>query len=139
MGRRSTFAVLAAGLIAAGLVWRLAPLGLPFFFYKYGGSAIWGAMVYCVVAALLPSRRPITVALVAAVIAILSELFRLYHTPGLDAFRATLFGALLLGRTFLIWNIVAYLAAIAVMTAADRSSRRCGPRRPWSRGYRPPC
>lgn len=120
MRRRSTFAALAAGLIVAGLVWRLAPLGLPFFFYKYGGSAIWGAMVYCVVATAFPSRRPAIIALGAAAIAILSELFRLYHTPGLDAFRATLFGALLLGRTFLIWNIVAYLVAIAAMTGIDR-------------------
>ncbi len=120
MRRRSTFAALTAGLIAAGLVWRLAPLGLPFFFYKYGGSAIWGAMVYCVVAAAFPSRRPEIIALGAAAIAILSELFRLYHTPGLDAFRATLFGALLLGRTFLIWNIVAYLVAIATAAGVDR-------------------
>jgi Protein of unknown function (DUF2809) len=120
MGRRSTFAAVAAGLIAAGLIWRLALLGLPFFFYKYGGSAIWGAMVYCVVAALFPSRRPVDIALIAAAVAILSELFRLYHTPGLDAFRATLFGALLLGRTFLIWNIVAYLVAIAAATGIDR-------------------
>ena len=119
MHRRWTFAALAAGLIAAGLIWRLAPLGLPYFFYKYGGSAIWGAMVYCVVA-VFPLRRPVTIASIAATVAILSELFRLYHTPGLDAFRATLFGALLLGRTFLIWNIVAYLVAIAVAAGADR-------------------
>ncbi len=120
LARRWTFAALAAGLIAAGLIWRLAPLGLPFFLYKYGGSAIWGAMVYCVAAAVFPSRRPAVIALGAAAVAILSELFRLYHTPGLDAFRATLFGALLLGRTFLLWNIVAYLLAIAVAAGIDR-------------------
>jgi hypothetical protein len=119
MQRRSAYAALAIALIAIGLIWRLAPLGLPFFFYKYGGSAIWGAMVYCVVAAAFPSLRPIIVAPGAAAVAILSELFRLYHTPGLDAFRATLFGALLLGRTFLIWNIVAYLVAIVVVAVMD--------------------
>ena len=50
----------------------------------------------------------------SVMIAILAELFRLYHTPWLDAFRLTLAGALLLGRIFSWWNIVAYGLGIAL-------------------------
>ena len=75
-------------------------LGLPAFIVKYGGSVLWGAMVFFLVA-LAGSRlsRP-DIALIAAAIAIVVELFRLVHTPALDAFRLTLAGALLLGRIF---------------------------------------
>ncbi len=37
----------------------------------------------------------------------------------LDAFRRTLAGSLLLGRFFSWWDIVAYLAAIAIVATID--------------------
>src|SRR5437868_9394139 len=65
---------------------------------KYGGSMLWGND------GVLPGRNrrlnttwPM-IALISAVIAVGVELFRLVHTPWLDAFRLTLAGALLLGR-----------------------------------------
>jgi Protein of unknown function (DUF2809) len=48
------------------------------------------------------------IAAIAALIAIGVELFRLMHGPGLDAFRLTTAGALLLGRVLSPWNVVAY-------------------------------
>ena len=99
----------AVAVAACGLVWRMAPLGLPAFWLKYGGSALWGAMVLLLVAAC--ARRAATVwesICVAVLIAVASELFRLFHAPALDAFRLTLPGALLLGRVFNGWNVVAY-------------------------------
>ena len=117
--------ILCAALLAVlcGTTLRLTgyEIGLPYLLVKYGGSTIWGMMVYFVVAAALAARRRTTV-LVASAIAIAAELFRLYHTPLLDEFRLTLAGALLLGRIFSAWNIVAYLAGIAIATALDRRS-----------------
>ena len=52
-------------------------------------------------------------------IAIAVECVRLYHQPGLDAFRMTLAGQLLLGRIFSLWNIVAYAIGIAGSALAD--------------------
>ena len=60
------------------------------------------------------------IALIAAVIAVSVELFRLLHTPWLDAFRLTLPGALLLGHVFSLWNIVAYGAGILFGMLLDR-------------------
>ncbi|MCJ2037207.1 DUF2809 domain-containing protein [Methylobacterium sp. J-068] len=110
----STFLVIAAGL---GL--RLAPFGLPATVTKWGGSVLWGAMVYGLVGLALPSpRRRILVT--AAGIAVAVELSRLVHTPELDAFRLTLAGKLLIGRVFSPVNLVAYAAGILAAALVDR-------------------
>lgn len=120
-------------IIASGSALRLVPVGLPYFIVKYGGSTIWGAMVYVLVAFCAPVVRIRTALLTALSIATLSELFRLYQTPELDAFRRTLAGALLLGRVFSFWNIVAYSLGIVLAAAGDAAFRRaqvplCGSR-----------
>jgi hypothetical protein len=109
----------AAALMTAGLIWRLAPLGLPIFWLRYGGGALWGAMVFCLVAAGRPQRFGRVACLtVASAIAIGAEAFRLYHAPALDAFRETLAGALLLGRIFSPANVVAYELGVVLAATA---------------------
>jgi hypothetical protein len=104
----------AVAVAACGLVWRLAPLGLPPFWLKYGGSVLWGAMVLLIVGAFQRRARPACITPFAvAMVALAAELFRLFHAPALDAFRLTLPGALLLGRVFSPWNILAYWVGIA--------------------------
>ena len=110
--------------IAAGLAVRFAPLGLPLFVVKYGGSMLWALMVYWIVSALLPSWRFLAVALVAGTLTTAVEFFKLYHSPGLDAFRLTLPGVLLLGRFFSVWDIGAYWPAIVIGAFVDQRIRR---------------
>jgi carbon starvation protein CstA len=112
--------------IAAGLAVRFAPLGLPLFVVKYGGSMLWALMVYWIIAALLPSWRLLAVALVAGTLATAVEFFKLYHSPMLDAFRLTLPGVLLLGRFFSVWDIAAYWLAIVIGAFVDQRIRRPG-------------
>lgn len=92
---------------------------LPFIVVKYGGSALWGAMVYLLVALFVARSRPAVIAVIALFIAISVEFFRLYHTPWLDAFRLTTAGALLLGRIFSFWNMLAYAIGIAAACIFD--------------------
>lgn len=96
------------------------PLGLSAFVVKYGGSLLWAAMVFFLVAAALPRLSRRSAALIAASVAILVELFRLVHAPWLDAFRLTTPGALLLGRIFSPWNMVAYGVGILFAVALNR-------------------
>lgn len=110
-------AVIACGLALRG--WGFG-LGLPAFVVKYGGSALWGTMVFLLVAMAASTLSRPRIALIAAVIAIGVELFRLVHFPWLDAFRLTLPGALLLGRIFSVWNMVAYGVGIAIGMWLDR-------------------
>ena len=52
--RRMTCAAIMLALIPLGLVCRFVPLGLPQVIVKYGGSFLWAAMVYWLVACALP-------------------------------------------------------------------------------------
>jgi len=113
-------------VIAAGLALRrFGPsLGLPFGLVKYGGSVLWGTMVFLVVAIAAVRWSGVRIAGAALLVAVAVELFRLVHTPELDAFRLTTLGALLVGRVFSPWNIVAYAAGIALGWAIDAPRKR---------------
>lgn len=108
-------AALALVVIACGLSlrWYGFPLGLPAFVVKYGGSLLWATMVFLLVGVLLPRLTRSRLAAIAVAIAIVVEFSRLVHAPWLDAFRLTTAGALLLGRIFSLWNLVAYAVGIA--------------------------
>ena len=115
---------LICATIAAGLALRLVPVGLPFGLVKYGGSVLWALMVYWMISTLFP-RGPIARgAFVAAAVATAVELFKLVHTPPLDAFRLTLPGKLLLGRVFAFSDLAAYAAAILIGAWIDRAIRQ---------------
>ncbi|WP_194482828.1 DUF2809 domain-containing protein [Bradyrhizobium sp. CCBAU 53338] len=121
--RRSMIrAALALAVIACGLSlrWYGFPLGLPAFAVKYGGSLLWATMVFLLVGALLPRLTRSQLVAIAMVIAVVVEFSRLVHTPWLDAFRLTTAGALLLGRIFSLWNVVAYAVGIAFGVWIDR-------------------
>ena len=147
---RRSLVVARAGLCLSVIVCGLAlrgyglQLGLPAFVVKYGGSTLWGMMVFFLVAMVGSNLSRPRIALVATVIAVGVELFRLVHFPWLDAFRLTLPGALLLGRIFSAWNMLAYGVGIVLAVLLDRAGppfvalmRALLPRR-QSRGVRQP-
>jgi hypothetical protein len=95
-------------------------LGLPAFFVKYGGSLLWGTMVFFSAAMVARGQSRPRIALISISIAVCVELFRLVHAPWLDAFRLTTAGALLLGRIFSPWNMLAYGVGIIFGMLLDR-------------------
>ncbi|WP_441234223.1 DUF2809 domain-containing protein [Bradyrhizobium sp. 930_D9_N1_4] len=119
-------ASLALVVIACGLSlrWYGFPLGLPAFVVKYGGSLLWATMVFLLVGVLLPRLTRTQIAAIALAIAVMVEFSRLVHTPWLDAFRLTTAGALLLGRIFSLWNLVAYAIGIAFGIWIDRLAEK---------------
>lgn len=114
--------VLALAMIVCGLSlrWYGFRIGLPAFVVKYGGSLLWATMVFLLVGVLLPRLTRGQLAAIALAIATVVEFSRLVHTPWLDAFRLTMAGALLLGRIFSLWNLVAYAVGIAFGLWIDR-------------------
>lgn len=95
-------------------------LGPPTFFVKYGGSLLWGTMVFFSVAMVARGQSRPRIALISISIAVCVELFRLVHAPWLDAFRLTTAGALMLGRIFSPWNMLAYGVGIIFGMLLDR-------------------
>lgn len=133
MSQRMRRLGIALAIIACGVALRLGgyEIGLPFFLVKYGGSTLWGGMVFFLLAALLPHQPLGRLAILSVLAAALIEFSRLYHTPWLDEFRLTLAGALLLGRIFSWWNIVAYAVGIVIAALLEnrhlaRASRQPG-------------
>jgi hypothetical protein len=115
-------ACLCLSIIVCGLALRGfgSGLGLPAFFVKYGGSLLWGAMVFFAVAMAARGQSRPRIALISISIAVCVELFRLVHAPWLDSFRLTMAGALLLGRIYSPWNMLAYGVGIALGMLLDR-------------------
>ena len=109
--------IIVSGLALRGFGFSL---GLSAFIVKYGGSLLWAAMVYFLVAMAASRSSRLNLAFISAVIAVGVELFRLIHAPWLDAFRLTLPGALLLGRIFSPWNMMAYGVGIMLAVGLDR-------------------
>ncbi len=114
-------ACLCLSIIVCGLALRrFGPgLGLSFPVVKYGGSILWGAMVFFLVAISASRLSRPRIASMAATIAVGVELFRLVHAPWLDEFRLTTAGALLLGRVFSPLNMLAYGAGIVLAMWLD--------------------
>jgi hypothetical protein len=114
--------LLCVAVVALGLSLRRYGfgLGLPGLIVKYGGSILWAAMVFFLVALAWPALSRVRITAIAATIAIAVELFRLVHAPWLDAFRLTLAGALLLGRIFSPWDILGYGIGILLGALLDR-------------------
>lgn len=119
--KRATYVAFTVLVICCGLVLRKFgyDLHLPFVVVKFGGSGLWGAMIYLLLASMTGRSEPGKIALGAFLVAIAVELSRLFHTPWLDAFRLTTAGALLLGRVFSPWNILAYGVGIAAAMLLD--------------------
>jgi Protein of unknown function (DUF2809) len=115
---RSRYLALALVIIGVGLLTRLSPPG-HHALLKYLGSALWGSMVYCILASLTPNTNPIRVAIIAIIVSAGVEFSQLWHAEALDAFRATRIGVLLIGRFFSWWDIVSYSAGIAALAAFD--------------------
>jgi hypothetical protein len=119
-------AAIRASLCILTIMWGLGlrrfglGVGLPALVVKYGGSVLWGTMVFFLVTLAAPNLSRVRVALIAAAIAVAVELFRLVHAPWLDAFRLTLAGALLLGRIFSGWDLLAYGVGILFAVGLDR-------------------
>lgn len=116
-----TRAALALVVIACGLClrWYGFPIDLPAFVVKYGGSLLWATMVFLLAGVLVPRQSRMQIATIAVVIAVVVEFSRLVHTPWPDAFRLTTAGALLLGRIFSPWNLVAYVTGVIVGVGLD--------------------
>lgn len=127
VARRIACLALLTTTIPLGLLWRLAPLHLPPFAYKYGGSALWAIAVYWTVASLQPQWPSVRLGALSALLALAVELTKLLYWPPLDRFRETVAGKLLLGRFFTFGAIAAYWITIAAVSYADTRVRAANP------------
>lgn len=110
---------LLAGTIGLGLATRRFPGAFPDVVARYGGDALWAAMVFW--AAALWRRRAATLhlAMLALVVAYAVEASQLYRAPWLDSLRATRIGALALGQGFLWSDLASYAVGVSFAAGID--------------------
>ncbi len=113
---RTTYIAAALLTITAGLLVHVRGGALGSAARDVIGDALWAAMVAWWVGALVPNARLLSRSAAAYAICVVVEVSQLYHTPWLDALRATTMGHLVLGSGFDPRDLLAY--ALGVTGAA---------------------
>jgi len=127
MWRTRIAALVAAILIlAAGLGVRAVTTGA---FAKYGGVALYAALVYTLVVLLVPRWRPLWTGLVAVGFCWLVEFAQLTPYPADLSARSGL-ARLVLGSTFHPPDLFWYVAGVAAAAGLDALVRRAAAREP---------
>ena len=125
--RRLRLAALATTIIF-GLVVHCVALGLNPLVRDMAGDALWAMMIFYVLGALLPRARLRMRTASALAICFGVEASQLYHSPRLDALRATLPGHLILGSGFEPRDFLSYslgvVAAVVLENAGGRGVAR---------------
>jgi hypothetical protein len=120
---RFAYAALVALVITAGLGLRSGAAPLSPFVVKYGGDALWALMVFFLLGVCFSTRPTWQLALFALCFSFAIEFSQLYHAPWIDTIRGYSLGALVLGSEFAWPDLVAYVAGIALGSAAEWALR----------------
>lgn len=129
MNRQRYFYVIAmVAVIAAGLWWRSAANPVSSFWHKYGGDALWALLMFLGFRCVLIRAPIVLVMLVSLAFCFAVEFSQLYHAPWIDSIRNTRLGALALGATFNVPDLIAYAIGVAfggvIETVRQRRLRR---------------
>lgn len=119
----STYVVLAATTIVAGLTvhrYRQVLGGAP---RDIAGDALWAMMMAWLVSAVWPHRERHLRLSAAFAICVAVELSQLLHAPWLDRIRASTLGHLVLGADFDARDLLAYGVGIVIAGLLDRLLR----------------
>ena len=125
LARRTLFIALAVATIAVGLLVRFGGEAL----LGWGvrdklGDALWAMMIAWWIGALAPRARLMSRALAAYAICAAVEFSQAWHTPALDAIRATRLGQLVLGVGFEPRDFVAYALGVAAAALIEAAASR---------------
>lgn len=120
--RRLLYAYITGAITLLGLAVHLYGVPLNARVRDSLGDALWAAMIAAALSTLAPHTRPMGRYVGALFISYVVEFSQLWHTPGLDQFRATRLGALMLGSGFDWRDLIAYACGIVVFAGFDQRS-----------------
>lgn len=116
---RVRYAALLLLTVALGLATRRFPSAFPGFIATYAGDALWAATAFWLLTIIFARAPTPLLAGAAAGVALAVELSQLYHSPWIDAIRATRLGGLVLGHGFLWSDLLCYAAGICLAALLD--------------------
>jgi hypothetical protein len=100
--------------MVAGLLWRSRLVPLTPFLSKYGGDAIWAAMVFFGFGFLFPRGTTFRLAMISLGFAWGIEFLQLYQAPWIESIRSYRLGHLVLGSTFNWPDLPSYAVGVAL-------------------------
>ena len=121
---RVAYAAALVLVVAAGLGSRVFGRDLPAFVAAYAGDTLYATMVFVLFSIAAPRWSTARVGVAALATSCAIEVSQLYHAPWIDAIRATLPGALVLGYGFLWSDLACYVAGVALGVGAETLMRR---------------
>ena len=121
---RIAYVASAFATIAVGLAVHFGGARLPLAVRDVIGDALWAMMLTWWVSALWPRLAGGARAAVALGSCYAVEASQLYHSPGLDAARATTLGHLVLGSGFDLRDLAAYALGVLGAVVIERAVRR---------------
>jgi hypothetical protein len=106
--------------MAAGLASRRFGELLPDFVHEHFGDALWAAMIYFGVRMVWMNRSKELALIVSLIFSWAVECSQMIQTPWLNEVRSTMLGALVLGRGFLVMDLLRYAVGILCVYGMDR-------------------
>ncbi|MFB8377099.1 ribosomal maturation YjgA family protein [Paenibacillus taichungensis] len=106
--------------MAAGLASRRFGELLPNFVHEHFGDALWAAMIYFGVRMVWMNRSKELALIVSLLFSWAVECSQMIQTPLLNEVRSTVLGALILGRGFLVMDLLRYGVGILCVYGMDR-------------------
>jgi len=116
---RVLYALLIAATIVIGLTVHARIIPMPPPLRKYLGDTLWALNVFWILGFIFNRWSLTRIALLAFCFSALVEISQLYHAPGIDSLRDTIFGRLVLGQTFNWPDFLAYAAGVCLGVALE--------------------
>lgn len=107
--------------VLLGLASRKFSSSLPLFLAENAGDALWAMMVYFGFRFLFERKRLFISICLSFLFSFGIEFSQLYQVDWLNQIRATTIGALILGKGFLMIDLVRYTAGIIIATIMDKA------------------
>ncbi|MFE6077649.1 DUF2809 domain-containing protein [Paenibacillus sp. NPDC057886] len=106
--------------MAVGLASRRFGELLPDFVHEHFGDALWAGMIYFGVRLVWINRSRELALMVSLLFSWVVECSQMIQTPWLNEVRSTVLGALILGRGFLVMDLLRYVVGILCVYGIDR-------------------
>lgn len=122
INRRTVYIIAILMTILLGLASRKYSQLLPIFVAQNAGDVLWAMMVYFGFRFLLVSRTFFTAIWLSFTFCFGIEFSQLYQADWINQIRGTFLGALILGKGFLMVDLIRYTIGITIATILDKAA-----------------
>lgn len=122
INRRMAYIIAIIVTILLGLASRKYSQLLPLFVAQNAGDVLWAMMVFFGFRFLLVSRTFFTAILLSFTFSFGIEFSQVYQADWINQIRGTFLGALILGKGFLIVDLIRYTIGITIAAVLDKAT-----------------